>query len=50
MSIRALTEAVARADRRTLAALVVHMAADPEAVPDLGDRELISEKAAALLP
>jgi 4-hydroxyacetophenone monooxygenase len=46
----ALTEAVARADRRTLAALVVHLAADPGAVPDLGDRDAINAKASALLP
>ena len=38
------------ADRRTLAAVVTHLAGDPGAVPDLRDRAQIEEAAARLLP
>ena len=39
-----------QADRRTLAAVVTHLADDPQAVPDLRDRAQIERKAAELLP
>ena len=38
------------ADRRTLAAVVTHLADDPGAVPDLRDRAQIEEAAARLFP
>ncbi len=45
-----LAELIARADRRTLAAVVTHLAGDPNAVPDLRDRDQIEAKAFELLP
>ncbi len=45
-----LDEILAHADRRTLAAVVTHLAADPNAVPDLRDRDQIEAKAAEVLP
>ena len=41
---------LASADRRTLAAVVTHLAGDPHAVPDLRDRAHIEAAAAQLLP
>jgi 4-hydroxyacetophenone monooxygenase len=41
---------LASADRRTLAAVVTHLAEDPKTVPDLRDRARIEELAAQLLP
>src|SRR5712692_8932155 len=45
-----LPSLLASADRRTLAAVVTHLAGDPKAVPDLRDRAQIEELAAQLLP
>ena len=45
-----LTPILESADRRTLAAVVTHLANDPKAVPDLRDRARIEELAARLLP
>jgi 4-hydroxyacetophenone monooxygenase len=41
---------LASADRRTLAAVVTHLAGNPKAVPDLRDRARIEALAAQLLP
>jgi 4-hydroxyacetophenone monooxygenase len=46
----ALTHLLAAADRRTLAAVVVHLSQDPNAVPDLADRPAIEARAAEVLP
>ncbi len=46
----ALAEILAHADRRTLAAVVTHLAGDPNAIPDLRDREQIEAKATEVLP
>ena len=45
-----LAEILAHADRRTLAAVVTHLAGDPDAVPDLRDPAQIEAKAAEVLP
>ena len=45
-----LPSLLASADRRTLAAVVTHLAGDPRAVPDLHDRGQIEKSAARLLP
>lgn len=45
-----LAEVLAHADRRTLAAVVTHLAGDANAVPDLRDRGQIEAKATAVLP
>src|SRR5262245_44776749 len=45
-----LTSVLESADRRTLAAVVTHLANDPKAVPDLRDRAQIEGLAARLLP
>jgi 4-hydroxyacetophenone monooxygenase len=45
-----IAEILAHADRRTLAAVVTHLSADPSAVPDLRDRAQIEAAAAAVLP
>lgn len=45
-----LDEILAHADRRTLAAVVTHLSGDPNAVPDLRDREQIETRAAEVLP
>ncbi len=45
-----LPSILASADRRTLAAVVTHLAGDPGVVPDLRDRAHIEEVAARLLP
>ena len=41
---------LANADRRTLAAVVTHLAGDPHAVPDLRDRAKIEAAAAQIAP
>ena len=50
MPIASLDELLARADRRTLAAVVTHLSGDPHAVPDLRDRPQIEAKAREVLP
>jgi 4-hydroxyacetophenone monooxygenase len=50
MPIADLDAVLAHADRRTLAAVVTHLADDPDAVPDLRDRKQIEEKAREVLP
>lgn len=50
MSTVDLAEILAHADRRTLAAVVTHLADDPNAVPDLRDREQIEKAAARVIP
>lgn len=50
MPTHSLAEILAHADRRTLAAVVTHLAGDPDAVPDLRDREQIEAKAAEVIP
>ena len=50
MTTHELADILAHADRRTLAAVVTHLADDPNAVPDLRDREQIEAKAAEVLP
>ena len=50
MAVADLAEILAHADRRTLAAVVTHLAADPLAIPDLRDRAHIEAKAAEVLP
>ena len=45
-----LDEILAHADRRTLAAVVTHLSGDPDAIPDLRDREQIEAKASEVLP
>ena len=45
-----LADIVAHADRRTLAAVVTHLAGDPAAVPDLRDRAQIEAAALEVLP
>ena len=50
MSQHELSEIIAHADRRTLAAVVTHLSGDPHAVPDLRDREAIDARAAEVLP
>ena len=45
-----LTSVLESADRRTLAAVVTHLANDPHAVPDLRDRARIEKLAAQILP
>jgi hypothetical protein len=45
-----LPSLLASADRRTLAAVVTHLAGDPNTVPDLRDRAQIEKVAAKLLP
>jgi 4-hydroxyacetophenone monooxygenase len=50
MSTHDLAEILAHADRRTLAAVVTHLAGDPNAVPDLRDRDQIEARAAEVLP
>jgi len=45
-----LTSVLESADRRTLAAVVTHLANDPLAVPDLRDRARIEKLAAQILP
>ena len=45
-----LAQVLAHADRRTLAAVVTHLAGDAAAVPDLRDRAQIEAKAAEVLP
>lgn len=46
----ALSELVATADRRTLAAVVTHLSGDVGAVPDLSDRAAIDQRALEILP
>jgi hypothetical protein len=50
MPIADLDAVLAHADRRTLAAVVTHLAQDPGAVPDLRDRAQIEAKAREVLP
>jgi 4-hydroxyacetophenone monooxygenase len=50
MSSFALSEIIAHADRRVLAAVVTHLSGDARAVPDLRDRSQIEAKAAEVLP
>jgi 4-hydroxyacetophenone monooxygenase len=50
MPIADLDAVLAHADRRTLAAVVTHLADDPAAVPDLRDRQQIEDKAREVLP
>src|SRR4051794_26694872 len=50
MPIADLDAVLAHADRRTLAAVVTHLAQDPDAVPDLRDRAQIEAKAREVLP
>jgi 4-hydroxyacetophenone monooxygenase len=45
-----LEELLARADRRTLAAVVTHLSGDPHAVPDLRDRDAIEAQARRVIP
>ena len=45
-----LAQVLAHADRRTLAAVVTHLAGEANAVPDLRDRSQIEARAAAVLP
>lgn len=45
-----LASILASADRRTLAAVVTHLAGDPEVIPDLRDRAHIEAVAARVLP
>ena len=45
-----LADIIAKADRRTLAAVVTHLSGDPGAVPDLRDRAAIEQLANELLP
>jgi hypothetical protein len=45
-----LSSLLASADRRSLAAVVIHLSGNPKAVPDLRDRAQIEKTAAALLP
>ena len=49
MPIADLDAVLAHADRRTLAAVVTHLAQDPGAVPDLRDRAQIEAKAREVL-
>jgi len=46
----ALSEIIAHADRRVLAAVVTHLSGDARAVPDLRDRAQIEAKAVEVLP
>jgi 4-hydroxyacetophenone monooxygenase len=50
ISPEALAALLAKADRRTLAAVVTHLSGDPGAVPDLRDRAAIERRANELLP
>ena len=50
ISADALAALLAKADRRTLAAVVTHLSGDPGAVPDLRDRAAIEQLANELLP
>ena len=50
MSTYELADLLAHADRRTLAAVVTHLAGDPRAVPDLRDRAQIEAKAMEVIP
>ncbi|MFN0025706.1 MAG: flavin-containing monooxygenase [Acidimicrobiales bacterium] len=50
MAVADLADILAHADRRTLAAVVTHLAGDPNAVPDLRDRAHIEAKATEVLP
>ncbi len=50
MPTHQLSEILAHADRRTLAAVVTHLSGDPNAVPDLRDRAQIEAKATEILP
>jgi 4-hydroxyacetophenone monooxygenase len=50
MPTHQLSEILAHADRRTLAAVVTHLSGDANAVPDLRDRAQIEAKATEVLP
>ncbi len=50
MAVADLADILAHADRRTLAAVVTHLAGDPNAIADLRDRAHIEAKATEVLP
>ncbi len=50
IDLEQLPALLATADRRTLAAVVTHLAGDPDAVPDVRDRAALIETALRVLP